>query len=224
MTRTVLLVGAGRVGTALASLLTGAHHRITVVEHDDARARRVENALPSAVVIAGDGTDPTVLETAGIHTADVVAAITGDDTHNLVICALARHEFAVARTIARIVDPAHAWLFGAASGVDVALDQADLLSRLIAEELSLDQLTTLVKLRRGDLTLVEERLGPDATSVGTRVADLRLPEQCVLVAVIRGEDVLLPSPDLRLRADDEVLAIVHQDAADDLARALGPIT
>jgi trk system potassium uptake protein len=220
MTRTVLLVGAGRVGTALATLLTDAHHRITIVERDDARARRVEGALPSAAVVTGDGTDPAVLEAAGIRMADVVAAITGDDARNLTVCALARHEFAVARTIARIVDPAHAWLFDETIGVDVALDQADLLSRLIAEELSLDQVTTLVKLRRGDLTLVEERLGPDSEAVGARVASLRLPEQCVLVAVIRGDDVLLTSPDLRLRADDEVLAIVHQDAAGDLARVL----
>jgi trk system potassium uptake protein len=218
MTRRVLLVGAGRVGTALVSLLTDA--RITIVERDDARARRVEDALPSAVVVTGDGTDPAVLEAAGIRTADVAAAITGDDAVNLVVCALARHEFAVARTIARIVDPAHAWLFDEATGVDVALDQADLLSRLIAEELSLDQVTTLVKLRRGDLTLVEERLGPDSSAVGARIADLRLPERCVLVAVIRGDDVLLTSPDLRLGTDDEILAIVHRNAAGDLARAL----
>jgi trk system potassium uptake protein len=220
MTRNVLLVGAGRVGTALAGLLADAHHRITVVEQDEARARHAEDALPSAAVIAGDGTDPAVLEAAGIRTADVVAALTNDDARNLVVCALARHEFAVARTIARIVDPAHAWLYDEATGVDVALDQADLLSRLIAEELSLDQVTTLVKLRRGDLTLVEERLGPGSDVIGARVADLPLPEQCVLVAVIRGDDVLLTSPDLRLRVDDEILAIVHQDAAGDLARAL----
>jgi trk system potassium uptake protein len=224
MTRTVLLVGAGRVGAALASLLDDAHHRITLIESDEQRARHVQDALPSAVLVVGDGTDPSVLEAAGIRTADVVAAITDDDAHNLVVCALARHEFAVARTLARIVDPAHGWLFDEATGVDVALDQADLLSRLIAEELSLDQVTTLVKLRRGDLTLVEERLGPDAAAVGTTVADLRLPEQCVLVAVIRGDDVLLTSPDLRLRAGDEILAIVHQDAAGDLARALARAT
>jgi trk system potassium uptake protein len=220
MTRTVLLVGAGRVGTALARLLDDAHHRITVVERDDVRARRVEDLVPSLTVIAGDGTDPTVLETAGIRTADVVAALTDDDARNLVVCALARHEFDVVRTIARIVDPAHAWLFDEAVGVDVALDQADLLSRLIAEELSLDQVTTLVKLRRGELTLVEERLGPDSATVGARLGDLPLPDQCVLVAVIRGDDILLAHDELRLERDDEILALVHQATAGDLAQAL----
>jgi trk system potassium uptake protein len=218
---TVLVVGGGRVGLALARLLTAAAHDVVVVEPRAEQAASLAAAAPSARVIVGDGTHPAVLESAGIRTADVVAAVTGEDAGNLVVTALARHEFDVPRTIARIVDPAHAWLFDPATGVDVAVDQAALLAGLIAEEMSLGDVAILLKLRRGDFVLVEERVDPGAAAVGRTVADLGLPTACVLVAVLRGETVLPAHGELRLAVDDEVLAVVHADAVATLGAALG---
>ena len=136
--RRVLVIGGGRIGAALARRLTASEHLVTVVEPDPERARELAVLLPGVEVVAGDGTEVAVLERAGIHDVEVVAAVTGDDPCNLAVTALARHGFAVPRTIARIVDPAHAWLFHTATGVDVAVDQADLLSRLIVEEMGPD--------------------------------------------------------------------------------------
>jgi trk system potassium uptake protein len=218
---TVLVVGGGRVGLALARLLTAAAHDVVVVEPRAAQAATLAAAVPDARAVVGDGTDPAVLESAGVRAVDVVAAVTGEDAANLVVTALARHEFDVPRTIARIVDPAHAWLFDAATGVDVAVDQADLLAGLIAEEMSLGDVAILLKLRRGDLALVEERVAPGAAAVGRAVAELDLPRACVLVAVLRGEAVLPVHGEVRLEVDDEVLAVVHADATAALGTALG---
>jgi trk system potassium uptake protein len=220
MTLQVLVVGGGRVGAALATLLLDAGHRVAVVERRAEVAAALTAELPEAEVTAADGTDPTVLEAAGIRRADVLAAVTGDDARNLVVCSLARSEFEVARTIARIVDPSHAWAFGPDLGVDVALDQADLLARLTLEEMSLGEVATLVKLRRGALSLVEERLVEGARAVGRTIDSLDLPPTGVLLAVLRGDEVLPAASSLRLEVGDEVLAVVHADEVGALASAL----
>jgi trk system potassium uptake protein len=119
-----------------------------------------------------------------------VAAVTGDDARNLVVCSLARAEFDVPRTIARVVDPAHAWAFGPDLGVDVALDQADLLARLTLEEMSLGEVATLVKLRRGSSPSSRNGWRRDSRAVGRTIGELELPPTGVLLAVLRGEEVL----------------------------------
>lgn len=212
MAFTVIVVGGGRIGAAIGAQLTDDQHRVTVVEHRPARAGEVRELVPEASVITGDGSDPAVLEAAGIHGADVVAAVTGDDATNVVVAGIARSAFAVPRVIARIVDPARSWLFTPEMGVDVPLDQARLIAHLVAEELSLGEMTTLAKLRRGRFSLVEERVHTSAPAAGRPVAELGLPEDCVLAAVIRGDRVLAVHGHLVLEPDDEVLAVVHTDA------------
>jgi trk system potassium uptake protein TrkA len=96
----------------------------------------LQRAFPLEAVILGDGTDPTVLAAAAIRQADVVAAVTGADETNLVVTNLARFEFGVPRTIARVNMPRQSWMFAPVMGVDVALNQADLMAHLIAEEMS----------------------------------------------------------------------------------------
>jgi trk system potassium uptake protein TrkA len=75
-----------------------------------------------------------ILEGAGVRHADVVAAVTGADEVNLLVASLARFEFAVPRTLARVNTSANAWMFVPAMGVDVAIDQADVVAHLMAEQ------------------------------------------------------------------------------------------
>jgi trk system potassium uptake protein len=217
----VMVIGGGRVGAALARLLADGGHEVVVVDARADRIAAIRAAQPDVRIATADGTDPAALEAAGIRTVDVVAAVTSDDARNLLVSALARLEFRVPRTIARIVDPIHTWLFDPVCGVDVSLDQADLLTRLIVEEMSISDMATLITLRRGELRLVEERVVTGATADGHAVADLDLPPACTLLAVLRGEDVIPSAPELVLHAGDDVLAIVPVGAMDRLARTLG---
>lgn len=132
----VIVIGGGEVGRALASLLRVGNHHVTIVELRPDEIPRLQQAIGAESVICGNGTDPAVLEAAGIRQAHVVAAVTGTDASNLVVTSLARFEFTVPRTIARVHRPTHAWMFTPAMGVDVALNQAELLAHLIAEEMS----------------------------------------------------------------------------------------
>lgn len=217
----VMIVGGGKVGMELATLLLAGNHRVQIIEVRPDRVSRLQRDLPTEVVISGSGTDPELLEKVGIRQANVVAAVTGIDETNLVVTSLARFEFGVARTIARVNHPRNAWMFTPEMGVDVALNQADLMSHLIAEEMSLGDMMTLLKLRKGQYALVEERVHPESVAAGKAVRDLDLPTECVLTAVIREGNLLPPRGNTVLQPDDEVLAVVHVAHADKLAALLG---
>jgi len=221
MAMTVMIVGGGKVGSYLASLLLAEGYQVKIIEIRHEEIARLRADLPVEVVVLGDGADPNVLEAAGIRRAHVVAAVTGADETNLVTTSLARFEFGVPRIIARVNNPKNAWMFTPEMGVDVALNQADLMARLVAEEMSLGDMMTLLKLRKGQYSLVEEKVDPASVMVGKMVRDLNLPAECVLVAIIRKGQLLIPHGDVVLQPADEVLALVHASQVTFLATLLG---
>jgi trk system potassium uptake protein TrkA len=221
MSMNVIVVGGGRVGGYLASLLLSAGHKVKIIEERPEEKPILMRDLPQGVLRQGNGTDPDILEAAGIRHADVVAAVTGADETNLVVTSLARFEFGVPRTIARVKDPRNAWMFTPEMGVDVALNQADLLAHLVAEEMSLGDMMTLLKLRKGLFSLVEERVHPTAAAAGKALRDLKLPDKCVLAAVLRKGELIVPHGELVLQPADEVVALVHASQVTRLAAILG---
>lgn len=216
----VLIAGGGRTGTQLAATLLGQGHQVRLIENRREILARIHHELPTEVVYEGIPTDPQVLENAGIRQAQALAAVTTSDADNLTLCFLARKLYHVPRTIARVNNPRTAWLFDEKFHVDVAVDQAQILSSLIEEEMSLGDMVTLLKLRRGRYSLVEEKIPPGAKAVGIAIKDLKLPEECVIAAIIRHGQIVIPRGVTELQVGDEILAIVGPDAADDLAALL----
>jgi len=213
----VLIAGGGRTGAQLASLLLAQGHQVHVIEHRRDVLERLHHELPTEVIYEGNASDPRVLEQAGIRQAQVVAACTPEDADNLVVCFLARNQYSVPRTIAQINDPRTAWLFDKKFHVDVALNQSQILASLIEEEMSLGDMMTLLKLRRGEYSLVEEKLPPGAKAVGVAIKDLALPEQCIIAAIMRQGKMLLPRGITTLEVGDEVLAVTDRVGAGQLA-------
>ena len=216
----VIIAGGGRTGSHLAALLLGQGHEVRLIENRTSTLSTLHRELPTEAVFEGDPTDPQTLAEAGIERANVIAAVTSIDEDNLVIASLARFHYSVRRIIGRVNNPRNAWLFTPEFGVDVALNQADVMAKLIEEEMSLGDMMTLLKLRRGEYSLVEEKVDPQAAAAGKRVAELPLPEECVLTAILRGGRLLLPKGDTVLQPADEVLAVVASDQADQLAGIL----
>ena len=218
----VIIVGGGKVGAHLASLLLKGGGQVKIVEGWREEISHLQRFLPPDSLMEGSGTDPLVLEAAGIRQADVVAAVTGSDETNLVVASLARFEFGVPRIIARVHDPANAWMFTPKMGVDVALNQADLLAHLIAEEMSVGEMMTLLKLRKGEYSLVEEKVHPLSEAAGKAISDLNIPSESVVAGVVRKGNLLIPRGTLVLQPEDEVLAVVHSSQMVQLASMLGP--
>jgi trk system potassium uptake protein TrkA len=218
----VIIVGGGKTGSQLALQLLSEGHRVRLIEDRITVLERLKEELPSDCIFSGDGSSPYVLESAGIDQAQVLAAVTGEDETNLVVTTLARFEFNVPRIIARVNNPKNAWLFNTEMGVDVALNQADILAKLIAEEMSLGDMMTLLKLRKGEYSIVEEKVHPSAVVVGKTLREITLPPSCVFVAVIRKGQLIVPSGNTDLQPVDEVIALVHALQVAQLAELLGP--
>ncbi|HEY5158416.1 MAG TPA: TrkA family potassium uptake protein [Anaerolineales bacterium] len=218
----VIIVGGGNTGSYLAKLLLDGGHNVKVIEERQILLEKLPNELPTGVIIRGDGSSPITLENAGIRKANVLAAVTGSDETNLVVTSLARFEFNVPRVIARVNNPKNAWLFNQEMGVDVALNQADILARLVAEEMSLGDMMTLLKLRKGEFSLIEEKVHPLSISANKCLRDIGLPNDSVIVAIIRKNQILIPHGDTILQPADEVLALVHASQLDEFATLLGP--
>jgi trk system potassium uptake protein len=208
----VMIVGGGKTGAHLTRRLLDEGHQVCLIESRPEMVDRLREELPAGVVVCGDGSSPGVLEAAGILSAQVLAAVTGEDEANLVVTTLARFEFNVPRTIARVNNPKNAWLFTPEMGVDVGLNQTDILAGLIAEEMSMGDMMTLLKLRRGLYSLVEEKLPPGSKVLGIPLKDLPIPATCVIAAVIRKGAVVTPRGNLVFEIGDEVLAVVDDES------------
>ena len=217
----VIIVGGGKTGSHLAELLLAGGHTVRVIERRSEVIEKLKAELPEETIVRGDGADPKVLVNVGIKSAHVVAAVTGDDEDNLVVSTLAKFEFRIRRVIARVNNPKNAWLFTPEMGVDVAINQADLMAKLIAEEMSLGDMMTLLKLRKGEYSVVEEKVHPASAAAGKALSQLEMPGECTIAAIIRKGRLVIPHGDTVLQPADEVLAVVHATQVGALAAALG---
>lgn len=218
----VVIAGGGRTGAQLANLLISQDHEVRVIDNRKEVLERIHRELPTEAIIVGDSLELHVLEQAGIQRADVMAACTTQDDVNLSLCYLARTQYNVRRTIARVNNPRDAWLFDEKFHVDVAVNQAEILASLIQEEMSLGDMITLLKLRRGNYSLVEEKIPEAAKAIGMAIKDLALPEHCVIAAIIRKGEVIVPRGVTTFEAGDEVLAVTDTEGAASLSILFSP--
>src|SRR5829696_1650888 len=201
----VLVIGGGKVGYYLAKELIGSGHEVVLMEKDKDRANQIADEIGS-VVISHDGCEGKYLAEAGANRADIVAAVTGDDEDNLVICQMAKHHFDVGRTIARVNNPKNESLFKHL-GVDEQISPTRMILGSIEQDIPVHELLHLAALGEGELELIEAHLQPGSPAVGRAPKDLDIPEGCSLFAVIRGGIASPLRPDTVLREGDKVIAI-----------------
>lgn len=216
----VLIAGGGRTGARLANLLINQNYRVRLVENRRELLGYLHQELPTEVIYEGNPVDPNVLEAAGIRDVHSVAAVTSNDSANLAICYLAKTQFEVPRTISRVNNPNNAWLFNENFMVDVALNSADVFAHLIQEEMSLGDMMTIFKIRRGRYSVVEEKVPAGAKAIGVQLKDMDLADQCVIAAIIRDGVMTLPRGDSALQAEDEIIAVASPEGAQKLSELL----
>ncbi len=217
----VIIVGGGQVGSYLASLLLSNGHDVSVIEHRENVFYKLEEELPKEAVILGNGSDPVILEEAGIEDASVVAAVSGADEINLVVSTLAKMEFGVPRVVARVNNPKNAWLFNNGMGVDIAVNQADLMAHFVVEGMDLKGMFTMLKLSRGDYSIIQIKVGQNATASNQLLKNLDIPKKTVLISITRDETVLIPKGDTQILIDDEIMALADEAGRNELKRIFG---
>jgi trk system potassium uptake protein TrkA len=195
-------------------------YKVRLVENRRELLAHLHQELPTEVIYEGNPVEPSLLEAAGIREANDVAAVTSNDATNLALCFLAKTMFEVPRTIARVNNPNNAWLFTEKFKVDIALNSADVLAHLIQEEMSMGDMMTVFKIRRGKYAVVEEKVPAGAKAIGIPLKDMDLAEHCVIAAIIRNGVMTLPRGDSTLQENDEIVAVASPEGATKLAELL----
>jgi len=214
----VAIAGAGSVGRSIAAELLQNGHQVLLIDKDPDKVKR--DRVPDATWSLGDACEVANLEDAELESYDVVIGATGDDKVNLVVALLAKTEFSVRRVVARINHPSNEWLFTEAWGVDVAVSTPRVIAALVEEAVEVGDVVRLFGLREGQANLLEVTLPDAAPCTGRAVRDLSLPEDAALVAIVRGAQVITPSPDEPLEAGDELLFVALPETEPALRSAI----
>lgn len=201
----IIIAGGGNVGFCLAKRLLSGNHVISLIEKDRKVCEKIARN-PNILVINGDACDPKFLEEAGIKKTDVIAAVTGDDEDNLVVCQLAKSIFKVSRTVARVNNSENTHAFSELD-IDVPIDETSLIATAIEEEASFDDIVKLMTFKRGKLSIVRIDLTDESPVVGKMVKDIELPSDSVLVSIVRAENVIIPKGDTILKERDDIIAL-----------------
>jgi len=201
----VIVVGCGRVGSQLATLLSVEGHNVVVIDRDTDAFKRLGTAF-NGVTIKGLGFDEDVLEEAGTRAADAFAAVTNLDNTNLMAAEVARKLFEVPHVVARLYNPVRERTYQQL-GLDYVCG-----TTLVAE-------TLLDKLRSGhghhvsqfgDIELVQFKAS--GAIEGKRVEEVEIVRKFRISAVARGEETFVPEPEAILHAGDIIVASVKEDA------------
>ncbi|MBP7215682.1 MAG: NAD-binding protein [Candidatus Omnitrophica bacterium] len=201
----IIVVGAGKVGYFLAKRLCASKHTVSIVDKDKVTCEEVAKTV-EALVINGDGCDPRILEEAGVERADVVAAVTGDDEDNLIICQLAKEKFNIQRTVGRVNNPTNEHTFSEL-GIDVPIDATKIIAKIIEEEVSFSDFVNLMSFKRGKLAIVRVDLPADSPVINKEIKDVQLPADSVLVSILRGEEVIVPKGNTMFQSGDDIIAL-----------------
>lgn len=208
----IVIIGAGSVGRSIATELLDKTHEVVLVDANATAERR--EAVPGAHWVRGDAAELGVLGQARVEEADIVVATTGDDKVNLVVSLLAKTEFGVPRTVARVSHPSNEWMFGSMWGVDVAVSTPRIMTALVEEAVSVGRVVTIFSFSGSDTRMVEITLPEASPMVSRTVGSMRWPSGSVLVGIVRDGKPIAPTPHDALEAHDELLFLARtQDLA-----------
>jgi trk system potassium uptake protein TrkA len=215
----VAIAGAGNVGSFIANDLFAAGHDVLLIEQQPEILERSE-VSDGVEWFVGDACEVTSLADAGLEGCDVVVAATGDDEDNLVISLLAKQEFAVPRVIARVNHPENEWMFNDNWGVDLSVSTPHLITALVEEAVTVGRLVRILSFEGGNARLVEVTLADDSPAIDKAIREMDVPRDATIVAVIRGEHVVMPRGDTVFEAGDEVLALVTPESEEQVRQIL----
>lgn len=213
----IIVAGGGKVGHYLTRALLDAGHEVLLLEKDKPRADYLGQDLGEAVS-RGDACEVRTMREVGMERADVVVATTGDDEDNLVVCQMAKLKFKVPRTIARVNNPQNVDIFKTL-GIDATVSSTKIIFNLIEQQIETGEVIPLAPLQRGNIEIVEVDLGPDSPVVGKRVGQVTLPEDALVISIVRDEHAILPNIDVKFEEGDSVIALVTADKESQLRAA-----
>lgn len=215
-TRRVVIAGAGHVGRELARMLVDEKIEVAVVQRGAGRAFDLAAKVPDALVIKGDASDPTVLREAGIEEADYFVAATQDDETNILSSLLARE--LGARSIATLFHRPEFLNVLRAVRIDLPLSPRMVIAGTILRMVHRHEILSLDLVEGGDAEVIEFQIPNRAKVLKRKLGDLNFPRHSIVGAVIRHDEIHVPSGDFRFQRGDNVLVFTLQDSLDALEK------
>ena len=218
----LIIIGGGKVGYYLARALSELKHKVTVIESNRELCLNIANTTSNldVNVINGDGTSINYLIDAEIEIADALIAVTGRDQDNLVACQIAKNKFNIKKTIARVNNPKNIKIFEKL-GVNAAVSSTASIVDIIEREVFISGLKSLGTV--GNLSVNEIKLLPNYYSVNKQIRDLEFPKDCIIISIIRNNDVIIPGGSTKLLSGDEVITVSKKGTEEKVENVLGKI-
>lgn len=214
-----VIVGCGRVGSALAKLLDSDGHEVIVVDETAAAFKRLGPKFKGHEVV-GTGIDYDVLKRAGTASADGFVAVTNGDNRNIMAALIAQRMFKIKRIVARIYDPPRGQMYRELGVQTVCPTTVG--AKLIRDVL-IEAPWDSLNFDLGKLTSLAAVVGP--ADAGRRVADIEEAGRVRIAAVRRGvNEVMVASSELILEEGDEISAVVAPNAISDFAKRFPHLT
>ena len=218
----IIIVGGGQIGGYIAELLLENGHSVTVIENKDRALEALrKNGLKEENILIGDGTDVSVLEKAGTRNCNALVCATGLDEVNLTAAMMAKFEYVVPKVIARVNNPRNEWLFNSGMGVDVKINQADIIGHMIADEMNYQSIMTLMRLSKGEYSIVRIHVDYHSECVDKPLSQIKLPAESLLIAVYEDETMMIPHGETVIRAGQYILAFADEESIKELNRIFG---
>lgn len=205
----IILIGSGSTGAYIYSLLEDSVTDLTFIDDNLQAIQELPEAAQDKV-IHDDPTNPVVLRQAGVEEADALAAITDQDDINLVVATLAKFEYGLPRVIARVNQPDHEWLFNPSMGVDVAVNEAEVIGRLLIEEMQTRDSHIVAKFKQGGYKLIEFTVQAGSFFDQKTLEELDLPKDSLIILVENQGDYLVPNGQHKLLAGNQVMALISE--------------
>lgn len=211
-TKRVVIAGGGETGLHLARTLEREGFKVTVIECDSERCHLLAGMLHSTSVIHATATDPENLEQQRVGNTDVFVACTGDDEDNLILGVKA-NDLGAKQVMCVIGRPDYASVTRRL-GIDMAVSSRDVMARQILSYLNEGVVISRAKMKGGLINIIEVDVLPGSPATQATLAELGLPERCLIVAVIHLDYVRVPGANDRLNSNDTVIMIVEDDVVE----------
>ncbi|MDF2541960.1 MAG: trkA1 [Herbinix sp.] len=203
-----IIIGGGKIGYNLFKTLRERDYEVILIERDKDTCLKIAEDF-NADIICGDGTNLEVLKDAGIESAEIIAAVTGADEENLVICQIAKLSFNTKKTIARVNNPKNTVMFKNL-GIDNTVCSTQVIANLIENSFDKEDYQIINTFERGAMILAELTIKEHNPWSNKPVRDLKLPNECVLVSILRGDNVIYPRGDSIILVGDKVVIITNK--------------
>lgn len=209
----VMIAGGGETGYHLASSLSPHDYRTVLLERDPDRCDHLAKLLPEITVINANANRRSVLEDEGGGTVDYFVACTGNDESNIMAGVEAR-ELGASRVMCVVGRPDYANVVGKL-GIDRAVSERDVVARQILGFLNEGAIISHSRLPNGAIGIYELEILDGAKVTGATLAELPLAGRCLIAAVQRDGFVRVPTANDQLQADDVVVALIDEVAAEE---------